>query len=233
MFKTSALSCLLIFSVYSAAGQEITEQLTVHEEQVIFDLASEKLSDADILQSLNEVVDQLDSEILAIEAKVQPPANKMNITTEDKNLSDSVNNAIGDEFDNSFLLTDEGNLDNKVYEDDMDLIDGFDDMVFDDSFLINELGDEQIDTAFSNTNTNTNTNEEISSPTAVKVLSNNLTVTFEDSFPQSKSMSSQGVGIGGDDEQTINSLDNSDLMDYMEESDVWTEDMIDDIEIYD
>jgi hypothetical protein len=229
MFKPTTLSCLLFFSVFSAAGQEVTEPIAIYEEQMTFDLPAEKLSDADILQSLNEVVDQLDSEILAIEAQGQRSSNEVNVTTENDYLTDSANNVINnEEFDNSLLITEDENLDDKIYEDDMDLIDGFDDMEFDESFYKNELDNEQIITAFPHDKSN----EEIATSATIKALSNNLSMPFDDSFLQNKSLSSQGVGIGGEDEQTINSLDNSDLMDYMKDDDVWAEDMIDDIEQY-
>ncbi|MFT5755603.1 MAG: hypothetical protein ACI9LM_000314 [Alteromonadaceae bacterium] len=232
MFKITTLSFLFILSVFSVVGQEITGNATLNEEQMIFDLPTETLSDADILQSLNEVVNQIDSEISTIEAQNKFPTNKETTPIVDKNLTDLAINITNDNksFDSSSFLIQEI-LDDKAYENDMDLIDSFDDMEFEGSFNESELGDEQITKALFNNKTT----ENITTSTT-KVLPDDLTIPFDSSYSQNKVITSQAVGIDSDDEKTINSLDNSDLMDYIKESDLWSEDMIDDdieIELYD
>ena len=234
-----------MFSVFSSAGQELAENNIINNEQISFGITDKKMSDADILQSLDEVVNQLDNEISLLEERVEEtnatqdlaPTKKAMVSTIEKDIFNSAINTVNedDNFNNSLLLNEEEMLDNKIDENDMDLFDCFDELTleeleFDEPLytndLINEPDDKQILRTFSNQEDTYNL------PTSVKALSNNLSTPFDNTPLQNKIMTSQGVGIIGVDEQIINNLDNSDLMDYIEESDLWTEDIIDnDIEI--
>jgi len=245
MYKLSTLSFLLVFSVFSSAGQELAEHNTINKEQITFDITDNKMSDADILQSLDKVVNQLDSEISLLEEKIttQDLTHTKNamVSTIEKDAINSAINTVNEEdnFNNSLLFNEKEMLDDKAYEDDMDLFDSFDELTledteFDESLYTNEFSnkfsnepsDKQILKTFSHQKGVNNL------PTSVKTLSDNLSTSFDNTPLQNKTMTSQGVGISGDDEQTINNLDNSDLMDYIKESDLWTEDMLeDDIEI--
>ncbi|WDE00212.1 hypothetical protein [Thalassomonas actiniarum] len=52
--------------------------------------------------------------------------------------------------------------------------------------------------------------------------------TAEPAETQGKSVEEFGVGIAGEQENLINSLDNSDLMDFEDNLDVWSDDLVED-----
>jgi len=226
MLKLSIFLCLFISVVASSAQPEIQEILT-DEEYSADELSAVEISEADILQSLDEVVNQLDSEISIIQAKDYTPTQQDTIANKNNDIADTPINITDlieeDELESSFLLTEDGGLDNKTYEDQMDLFDSFDDMDFNDSIYENDLDNGQIVNPLMN-----KASSNMPPPTTIKVLSDNLNTTFDNSYGQDKTISSQGVGIMGEDEKTINNLDNSDLMDYIDNTDDWSEYIADD-----
>jgi hypothetical protein len=151
-------------------------------------------SDAEILQSLDDINEQLNNEILTIEQQHLPST----LNEQDKELIDPE-------------MTQQDIINEKLLlAEDMLGSDNFDDLNIDEALDIDEI-------------LNTDINEELS-PTLKPENTKNK-------FHQLKPSFELGVGVKGKEEELINTLDKSDLMDFEEKIDVWSEDVVEDIDI--
>ena len=228
MLKKYLLFYVLLTMNFSSNAQEkLLEQSSPTVPQTQVDHKDMPLDEEEILQSIDDISSILDDAV-----NLKDKQETSHIEQEPKSSDHAVDK---DAFNGS------ENQHNTAISNSLDSLNGFDDLSLDDIEFEDERAEEPLNTIFDQQKKLTlpakkhamaDQHSHKNIPSHEHLTTNDLiNRTLNDNIDDSKhpmSNSTKSVGVKGEEESTINSLDQSDLMDYEKGEDIWQKDLTDD-----
>ncbi|MBL4909710.1 MAG: hypothetical protein JKX78_06765 [Alteromonadaceae bacterium] len=211
MLNKLILTNLLFFTFvnFANATEAVQEQIpTVEQTQQTLNSSHDSqanniqtLNDDQILQSIDDISTLLESEINHLD--------QQQVIKQEHSL-------LNNKPSQSMLK----NTDNIEDLDSIDSLNDFDDLALDEILNIDTFEQEQNNEFIAPLNKGELLNNKMTHDPQQELIDNTINNTI-DKLPKS-------VGVQGNEEKTINNLDNSDLMDYLKGEDIWQKDLSDD-----
>ena len=235
--KSLAFSLLFLISFYALAQttEPASEQAQARvqiqnspsehlptDNSALNNALNNALDEAQILQSVDDISSILENEI-----------NKLDQHTQSHNHQGEFNDPADAVLHHTLKTNDSEISPQQTLQDidNIDSIDSFDSLTLDD-VLTTDIIEQQGNLTAPRNGTNLPFKNKPNNTTAFPPINDMINETINEAINNTKSdtitHSSKGVGVQGDEESTINNLDNSDLMDYLKDEDIWQKDLLDD-----
>ena len=211
MLNKLILTNLLFFTFvnFANATEAVQEQIpTVEQTQQT--LNSSHDPQANNIQTLNDdqILQSIDDISILLESEINNLDQQQVIKQDHSLLNNKPNQGIWKATDNIENL------------DSIDSLNDFDDLALDEILNIDTFEQEQNNEFIAPLNKGELLNNKMTHDPQQELIDNTINNTI-DELPKS-------VGVQGNEEKTINNLDNSDLMDYLKGEDIWQKDLSDD-----
>jgi len=223
--KSLYFSLLFLISFYTPAQKAETTseqaQTTVQTQSSPLEhlpTGNNALDEAQILQSVDDISSILENEI-----------NELDQHAQSHNHQDKLNDPAHAVLHSTLKTNDSATSSQQMLQDmdNIDSIDNFDSLTLDD-VLTTDIIEQQGNLTAPRNNTNLPFKNKPNNTTAFSQINDMINETINNTKSDTVTHSSKGVGVQGDEESTINNLDNSDLMDYLKDEDIWQKDLLDD-----